>query len=58
MLSFATEFFALDAASFPPAADPDALGAGRKEKSPPPLGLLSAAAEVEVSSESLSSLLP
>lgn len=39
-------------------ADPDDFGAGRTENIDPPLGFLSAAAEVEVSSESLSSLLP
>lgn len=52
------ELFALDAPSLPPAAGPKALGAGRKDENPPRLDLVSGAAEVEVSSESLSSLLP
>lgn len=50
-------FFSFLGPSFPPAA-PGFFGAGRREKSPPVLTLLSGAAEVEVSSESLSSLLP
>lgn len=55
----------LDASSPPPPLPPTTvlgfLGAGSIEKSPPELGLVSGAAEeevVEVSSESLSSLLP
>lgn len=42
---------------FPP-ADPGFFGAGSVEKSRPAVALLSGVAEVEVSSESLSSLLP
>lgn len=55
VLLFPAEGFALGSLL---AAAPAFFGSGSTEKSPLDLGLLSAAAEVEVSSESLSSLLP